>query len=1161
MKKHILILFLLVSNTSVFAQSYNMSNATVSDCNATFFDSNNTPTENYGHNENLVFSICPAGADSIILDFTSFCTELNLDVITFYDGPNTASPTIGLPFSGNSSLPPTIVATSGCLSIGFVSDASVNCTGWEASWQTIINTPDNPIFDPIAAQDCNTNSIVLTLDQDILCNTLNASNFSIFGPSAQTISSITPIACTNNTTNSIQVDFSPGTDQNGTYQIQLDASFTDACNNIWPLSAFGSFMVDGCPIAVEILGDDTICLGDCIDLTANAWAGDGNYNYVWDNGLASNAGPHTICPSTTSTYQVTATDGTNAPAGTASKTVYVIQPVTMPANFSVCQTDPVIDLDASPNTGYWTGPCFGNDTLAGIFHPNWCGTGVKTVTFNYFGCQSTMDITVDPMNFWTSNYLLCPGSTPFNFNTNNPGGTYSGTGITDATLGTFDATVAGPGSHQVTYSNPPCADRTRWITIGTPTIQTDDTLCSNDGLFEPVFNPKGGEWSGTGVTNWYWCRFDASIAGAGTHTLLYSYGDCVDTLRLTVFEVEAGPNILRCVDNAPFNITSATPAGGTWSGTGITDATNGTFDPNTNGGADFNPWVYYNINGCVDSLRVFVRNTVLPINPLPSFCDYDSDFDLNYNNTERTPWSGTWSGIGITNSSANGVFSPAVAGSGTHTLYYEVNNCVDSTEISVFQNANLQDTSICIDHSIFDIPSAIPGGTWSGNGIVNPVNGSFLPSNAGVGVHSIEYITPNNCYYYMNITVSAMPVVNISGLPASWCMADTNFIINALPANGNWLGTTNDSIFNPINAGNGNFNMSYSIGTGQCQVSAAASIFIDDTLQVSTYFSDTTICEGDFLRIGASGNGGNELNYNYTWDNGLGNSFENVIQPSTDIIYTITLNDGCSETATATTNISIQPDFELTFETSALVCYEAQGFAELNVLPPGIYTYEWNTEPVDTTTRIDAKAGNSYRVKVRDINGCEKEEYIEIPTYGKLQADFTVSPNDDCVDLLNPEVYIIDQSTGATAGNWSFGDGNSMDYNENNGNITHFYADTGTFDIFLSVTNQGNCSDTKLQTVCVKPRTIVQAPTAFSPNGDGINDVFLLKAIGIGTVEISIYNRWGEKVFETNNIKKGWDGTYKNKVLDTGTFSWQVIVHGLETNRILTEKGSFELIK
>ena len=149
--RYMVVCLVLAWTINVPAQSYSISNATVNDCYADFTDSdegNSVMPSFYGHNEDYTFSICPSGADSIVLSFASFCSELNLDVISFYDGPDLTSPQIGISYSGIVNIPP-IIATSGCLTVHFVSDASVACEGWQASWTSIITTPDNPTFAPI----------------------------------------------------------------------------------------------------------------------------------------------------------------------------------------------------------------------------------------------------------------------------------------------------------------------------------------------------------------------------------------------------------------------------------------------------------------------------------------------------------------------------------------------------------------------------------------------------------------------------------------------------------------------------------------------------------------------------------------------------------------------------------------------------------------------------------------------------------------------------------------------------------------------------------------------------------------------------------------------------------------------------------------------------
>jgi len=117
------------------AQSYNMSNSTVTTCSGTFYDSGGTG--NYSASQNLTYTICPSTPGSKVrLNFTSFNVEDNYDYLTIYDGPNTASPTLGT-YDNGTPLTGIVQATngntSGCLTFVFHSDGSVQYSGWVAT--------------------------------------------------------------------------------------------------------------------------------------------------------------------------------------------------------------------------------------------------------------------------------------------------------------------------------------------------------------------------------------------------------------------------------------------------------------------------------------------------------------------------------------------------------------------------------------------------------------------------------------------------------------------------------------------------------------------------------------------------------------------------------------------------------------------------------------------------------------------------------------------------------------------------------------------------------------------------------------------------------------------------------------------------------------------
>ncbi|VAW36023.1 hypothetical protein MNBD_GAMMA01-1059, partial [hydrothermal vent metagenome] len=152
MKKGILIFFLIFS-ISTFAQDVLMQNGTVNQCSGTFFDSGGS-AGNYGSNESFVLTICPENAGQLMqLDFTVFSTQLNVDIMTIYDGDDTAAPSLGT-FSGANS-PGFVSATTGnptgCITIEFISDGSGTITGWAADISCF-----TPCQDIVAQLDAST---------------------------------------------------------------------------------------------------------------------------------------------------------------------------------------------------------------------------------------------------------------------------------------------------------------------------------------------------------------------------------------------------------------------------------------------------------------------------------------------------------------------------------------------------------------------------------------------------------------------------------------------------------------------------------------------------------------------------------------------------------------------------------------------------------------------------------------------------------------------------------------------------------------------------------------------------------------------------------------------------------------------------------------------
>ncbi|GJM35465.1 MAG: hypothetical protein DHS20C18_44660 [Saprospiraceae bacterium] len=171
-----------------------------------------------------------------------------------------------------------------------------------------------------------------------------------------------------------------------------------------------------------------------------------------------------------------------------------------------------------------------------------------------------------------------------------------------------------------------------------------------------------------------------------------------------------------------------------------------------------------------------------------------------------------------------------------------------------------------------------------------------------------------------------------------------------------------------------------------------------------------------------------------------------------------------------------------------------------------------------------------YTVSVSIISpiGCETDTVFNdlITVLPSPIAGFDYSPDDP--SILEPEIRFSDESSGALRWNWDFGDGSAGSVLAN---PTHTYRDTGMVQVMQVVTHPSGCQDTLIRFLDIKPEVRYFIPNAFTPNGDSTNDLFR----GVGIMEgatnfsMTIWNRWGELVFETSDPFAGWNGK-KNSV-------------------------------
>ena len=125
---------------------------------------------------------------------------------------------------------------------------------------------------------------------------------------------------------------------------------------------------------------------------------------------------------------------------------------------------------------------------------------------------------------------------------------------------------------------------------------------------------------------------------------------------------------------------------------------------------------------------------------------------------------------------------------------------------------------------------------------------------------------------------------------------------------------------------------------------------------------------------------------------------------------------------------------------------------------------------------------------------------------------------------------------------------------------SHQYIATGFYNVCHIATDAKACKDTLCQSIEAIIATLQDVPTAFTPNGDGINDVFLVRGFGISKMTLRIFNRQGVMVFESRSPNVGWDGTYKGTLQPMDAYAWTLEIEYF-TGEKLRRKGDVTLIR
>jgi gliding motility-associated-like protein len=315
---------------------------------------------------------------------------------------------------------------------------------------------------------------------------------------------------------------------------------------------------------------------------------------------------------------------------------------------------------------------------------------------------------------------------------------------------------------------------------------------------------------------------------------------------------------------------------------------------------------------------------------------------------------------------------------------------------------------------------------------------------------------------------------------------------------------------------------------------------------------DTSICAGSSLLLSASSVNGYPT-YSYLWSTGPNDTLNSVtVTPTAPTVYTISVTDRCV-TVDSVINIGFYAIPQLT-----VTADNANGCSPLTVhfapnIPANLLgNCLWEFSNGQTSTSC------SDIIATFTDPGCYDATYTGTtadgcPLTGSFQsvacvypdpvANFTYNPTNPTV--LTTEVHFTDHSAGAVSYHWTFsGYGSSTEQNP-----LHTFNGIEPNDVItacLEVVSIGGCIDSVCHEITFTDEFVIYVPNAFTPDGDAYNNIFL-PVLPAGTIvdnyNLTIFDRWGEIIFESLNYEAGWDGTYHDKLVQDGVYTWTIQLH------------------
>jgi gliding motility-associated-like protein len=982
-----------------------------------------------------------------------------------------------------------------------------------------------------------------------------------------------------NQTSSVATGLSPGIYTIAVYDAGVNFSYTAT-------TIFTSLV----PLTGSLSNTGTLSCNGAHNGTAtinNLSGGSGNQTYSWYNG--SQTFTTAIADSLSSgIWSVTVTDVLTGCQ--INQNFYIAQPpplnLSLSANPGVNCVGSNVVLTATnsggtaPYTYTWTnGPAQSSHTVS---EPG-SGTYVYTLTSrDSHSCVISNTISVgfiDNPVVTVSNVTVCPqksgtlvasGATSYTWNNTTPGSTYIDnpgiataytvvgtaagcTGSAVATIYLFATPVATISSNSPVCNGQPLQ---LYTTAGSSYIWSGPALFSSVQQ-NPIINAatlnQGGVY-GVTVTAATGCTVSA------THTVVMQASPLISASGSTVCSTQTiqltgnGSAGVSYLWSGPLGYTSSAqnpslyPVSVNHSGTYTVKVTSAT--------------------GCTNAAVTQVTVTQLPVPNISSDGPKCSGASINFQGTGTGNYS--WSGPNLFSSTLQNpsISAATPLASGVYTLTISLGPCVADTTHSLVVyslptvTASWQPT-VCEQHDLklsATSPGTIISYSWLGPGWASNQQ-SPQRSNSALsfaGVYTVTVTDQNNCMSSATTTVVIESKPKVSASSITVCTNASATISAGGASTYTWSGPNAyqsqlaDAVLPSVSASITGIYTVTGTAANSCTASATASLsIIPLPLPVMTVLPKTKLCLNDEITFKGAGG------FLYRWF-GPDNIYyegQNISFTLTSLshagIYSLEVIDQRGCRASTSTVISIDP-----LPQGSLMAGRMDGCAPFcsgfYFVPAGKkVSAAWSTNGIglgasNFTACFNTVGEHLLKGKLYDsLTTCRAELTFTVNAHERPKADFRFSPekpveNNDYVIFTNTS-----QGDRITENQWFFID--NKGYTTTAQNSSYHFTEPGDYPVALIVKNEWGCADSTLKLITVAEDFAIYVPNVFTPNGDEDNEVFMAQGRGIKLFNLTIYDRWGQRVFIAKDINSGWDGSFMNQPCKSDVYTWKIeasSIHG-----------------